>query len=104
MPQKTISGITVDVDDNGYLTNFDQWNKDIAVSIANENGISELTPKHWEVIEYVQKCFKDGIAMTIRKVGKSGIVDIKTFYELFPDGPLKKATLIAGVPKPSGCI
>lgn len=104
MPTKEIAGVTVDVDDSGYMTNFDQWSKDIAETLAKENGIKELTPKHWEVIDYIQKSVKEGTALSIRKVGKSGIVDIKTFYELFPDGPLKKATLIAGVPKPSGCV
>lgn len=104
MGQKTLVGVTIDIDDNGYMTNFDQWNKELAQALAKENGIEELSPKHWDVIEYIQKGVKDGVVLSIRKIGKSGIVDIKTFYDLFPDGPLKKATLIAGVPKPSGCV
>jgi len=104
MATKEIGGFTIDVDESGYMTNFDQWSKDLAIALANENGISELTQKHWEVIEYIQKSVKEGISLSIRKVGKSGVVDIKTFYELFPDGPLKKATLISGVQKPSGCV
>jgi len=104
MSQKEIAGVTIDVDDNGYLTNFEQWNKDLAAALAKENGISELTPKHWEVIEYIQKEVEAGSVLSIRKIGKSGVVDIKAFYDLFPDGPLKKATLISGVSKPSGCV
>jgi len=104
MSQKEISGVTIDVDDSGYMTNFEEWSKEIATELAKENGIDELTPKHWEVIEYIQKEVKDGTTLSIRKVGKSGVVDIKEFYNLFPDGPLKKATLISGVPKPSGCV
>lgn len=104
MSQKEIAGITIDVDDSGYLTNFKQWTKEVAIALAKENGINELTPKHWEVIEYIQKEVQSGTVLSIRKVGKSGVVDIKSFYDLFPDGPLKKATLISGVPKPSGCV
>ena len=104
MSQKEIAGVTIDVDDNGYLTNFEQWNKDLAAALAKENGINELTTKHWEVIEYIQKEVEAGSVLPIRKIGKSGVVDIKAFYDLFPDGPLKKATLISGVPKPSGCV
>ncbi|MCK5220619.1 MAG: TusE/DsrC/DsvC family sulfur relay protein [Candidatus Aminicenantes bacterium] len=104
MSQKEVAGVTIDIDDNGYMTNFEQWSKDVAVVLAKENGIDELTPKHWEVIDYIQKEVKDGSVLSIRKVGKSGVVDIKAFYDLFPDGPLKKATLISGVPKPSGCV
>ena len=104
MAEKTLAGVTIEIDDNGYMTNFDQWNKDVAIALAQENGIEELTTKHWDVIDYIHKSVKDGVTLSIRKIGKSGIVDIKTFYELFPDGPLKKATLISGVPKPSGCV
>ena len=104
MSQKEIAGVTIDIDENGYLTNFKQWNKDLAAALAKENGINELTPKHWEVIEYIQKEVEAGSVLSIRKIGKSGVVDIKAFYDLFPDGPLKKATLISGVPKPTGCV
>ncbi len=104
MAKKEVAGVTIDVDENGYMTNFDQWSKEIAEALAKENGIDELTSKHWEVIEYIQKEVKSDATLSIRKIGKSGVVDIKSFYDLFPDGPLKKATLIAGVPKPSGCV
>ena len=94
---------SVSVNAEGYLTDFSQWTKEIGEEIAKENEIV-LTPKHWEVIDYIQKEFKSETPLTIRKIGKSGVVDIKEFYALFPVGPLKTATKIAGVPKPVGCI
>jgi tRNA 2-thiouridine synthesizing protein E len=104
MPQKEIAGVTIDVDDNGYMTNLNQWNKEIAAALAKEVGIDSLTDKHWAVVDYLQKSYKEGIALSIRKVGKSGITDIKEFYQLFPGGPLKKSSLIAGIPRPASCI
>lgn len=104
MAQKEIAGKTIDVDDNGYMTNLDQWNKEIATAFAKEVEIDALTDKHWAVIDYLQKQHKEGIALSIRKVGKSGVVDVKGFYQLFPGGPLKKSSLIAGIPKPASCI
>ena len=101
--EKTIAQKTVQVNEEGYLTNFAEWNKEIGEEIAKENNIV-LTPKHWEVINYVQNEFKNESPLTIRKIGKSGVVDIKEFYALFPVGPLKTATKIAGIPKPAGCI
>ena len=101
--EKTIAQKTVQVNEEGYLTNFAEWNKEIGEEIAKENNIV-LSPKHWEVINYVQNEFKNESALTIRKIGKSGIVDIKEFYALFPVGPLKTATKIAGIPKPASCI
>ena len=101
--EKTIAQKTVQVNEEGYLTNFAEWNKEIGEEIAKENNIV-LSPKHWEVINYVQNEFKNESPLTIRKIGKSGVVDIKEFYALFPVGPLKTATKIAGIPKPAGCI
>lgn len=104
MPQKEIAGVTIDVDDNGYMTDTSQWSREIALELAKEAEIGELTDKHFEVLEYLRKQYTDGVALSIRRVGKSGVVDIKTFYQLFPGGPLKKSSLIAGIPKPASCI
>lgn len=93
----------VDVNEEGYLTDFNQWNKEVAQIIAGREGL-ELTDRHWVVIEYLQEQHKNEVALTIRKVGKSGVVDIKEFYQLFPKGPLKISTKIAGIPKPVSCI
>lgn len=102
--EKVIAGKTVEVNDEGYLINFAQWDKEIAQAIANEEGVGELTADHWHVIDYVQNEYKSDNPLSIRKIGKSGVVDIEKFYELFPQGPLKKATKIAGIPKPVSCI
>lgn len=93
----------VDVNEQGYLLDMDQWNKEIARGIADEEGI-ELTERHFEVINYLRIEQEKKTALSIRRVGKSGVVDIKEFYELFPGGPLKKASRIAGIPKPASCI
>jgi len=98
-----IAGIRLDVTEDGYLTDLSQWNKEIAVEIAKENGI-ELTDKHWEVLYWIQDQVKNDVALSIRGIKKSGVIDIKQFYELFPGGPLKISTKIAGVPKPKSCI
>lgn len=101
--EKTIAGTTVEVNDEGYLTNLDQWNENIANELASEAGI-ELTDKHWEVLRYLQDQYKKDIPLTIRKIGKSGVVSIKEFYALYPNGPLKVSSKIAGIPKPVSCI
>ena len=98
-----IAGIRLDVTEDGYLTDLSQWNKEIAIEIAKQNGI-ELTDKHWEVISWIQDQVKNDVALSIRGIKKSGVIDIKEFYELFPGGPLKISTKIAGVPKPKSCI
>lgn len=101
--EKTIAGKTVSVNEEGYLTDFSQWNKDIAEMIAQQENIS-LTDRHWVVINYLQEQFKKGIPMSIRKIRNSGVIDLKELYHLFPKGPLKTASKIGGMPKPVSCI
>ena len=103
MSVKTIAGVEVNVSEDGYLEDMSQWNEDIAKEIAGEIGI-ELTPKHFEVLNYLREKTAAKEALTIRQVGKSGIVDIKELYKLFPKGPLKFSSKIAGIPKPTSCI
>ena len=103
MAEKTIAGVQVNVSDEGYLENMEQWNEDIAREIAKEVGI-ELTDKHFAVLNYLREKTKEGEALTIRKVGNSGIVNIKELYQLFPKGPLKFSSKIAGIPKPTSCV
>jgi tRNA 2-thiouridine synthesizing protein E len=92
------------LNDEGFMTDFSQWDKEVAEAIATKEGIPVLTPKHWEVIAWLQEQHKNKNPLTIRKVGNSGITDIKEFYALFPNGPLKKAAKISGIPKPVSCI
>jgi tRNA 2-thiouridine synthesizing protein E len=101
--EKTIAGNTVEVNEEGYLTDLNQWNKDIAIEIAKENGI-EMTDDHWKVVDYIQEQFRNEVPLSIRKVGKSGVVSIKELYALFPNGPLKISSKISGITKPVSCI
>lgn len=101
--EKTIAGKSITVNEEGYLTDFNQWDEKIGEALAAEASIS-LSPRHWEVIKYLQNEHKNQVALSIRRIGKSGLVDIKEFYVLFPLAPLKTATKIAGIPKPASCI
>ncbi len=101
--EKIIAGKPIQVNEEGYMTDFSQWNKEIGEAISKDVNI-DLSPRHWEVINYLQDEFKKEVPLSIRKIGKSGVVDIKEFYALFPIAPLKTATKIAGVPKPASCI
>ncbi len=103
MATKTYAGVSVDVNEEGYFTNPEQWTKEVATDIAKEEGV-DLTDKHFEVLDYLRNKFIAGETLSIRGINKSGVVDVKTFYQLFPGAPLKKSTKIAGIPKPASCV
>ena len=103
MAEKTYAGVTVSLDEEGYMTDANQWNKEVAAEMAKENGL-DLTDKHYDVLGFIREKVASGATLTIRAIGKSGHTDIKGFYKLFPGAPLKNATKFAGVPKPSSCV
>ena len=103
MAEKTIAGIPVKVNDEGYFEDASQWTKEIALAMAIEVNLT-LSDKHFALLDFLRQKYLAGEALTIRKVGTSGIVDIKEFYQLFPGGPLKLASKLAGIPKPTSCV
>jgi dissimilatory sulfite reductase related protein len=105
MPTATIAGVDLAVNDEGFLEQPGQWNEDMAVEIARQEGIDPLTARHWQVINFMRKeYFEKGTGPTVRALGKTSGVSVKELYQLFPKGPAKLAAKIAGIPKPRGCI
>jgi tRNA 2-thiouridine synthesizing protein E len=95
----------VDVDAEGFLTEPEQWNEEIAIEIARANGVDPLTDGHWQVVRFMRDTYlRTGTAPTIRTLGKVSGVPVKELYQLFPKGPAKLAAKIGGIPKPRGCI
>ncbi|TFH05594.1 MAG: TusE/DsrC/DsvC family sulfur relay protein [Spirochaetales bacterium] len=103
MATKEYAGSSVDVNDEGYMTDHSQWTEEIAKAIAAEEGVG-LTDDHWNVIKVLHEQMNlKGQLPTIRGLKKLGI-ETKKLYELFPDGPVKKASRIAGYLKPASCV
>ncbi len=105
METRDLAGTSIAFDDDGHIAKREDWNEDVARALATEEGIEDLTDRHWIVINYMRSEFDaKGDAPSIRKLTKESGVDTKELYGLFPKGPAKKAAKIAGLPKPKGCI
>jgi tRNA 2-thiouridine synthesizing protein E len=105
MTMTLIANAPVDVDGEGFLTDPGQWNETIAEAIAAENGIPDLSDRHWLVVRFMRdRYLATGTAPSIRSLGKESGVPVKELYDLFPKGPAKLAAKIGGIPKPKGCI
>jgi tRNA 2-thiouridine synthesizing protein E len=104
-------GKTYETDDDGYLINLDDWNKEVAAHLAEMEGV-EMTDAHWEVINFLREYFEEyQIAPAVRVLTKSIGKKLgaekgnsEYLYGLFPYGPGKQACKIAGLPKPTGCV
>ena len=105
MSTQTIAGQAIEVDEEGFLADPAQWTREIGAEIARENGIPELTDRHWQVVDFMRdRYLTEGAAPSIRTLGKASGVPVKELYALFPKGPAKLAAKIGGIPKPRGCI
>ena len=106
-----VTGKTIEVDEEGYLTNRTDWNEEVAKEIAK--GYScDLTQSHWEVINFLREYYEEyqiapAVRVLTKAIGKKLGPDkgsSKYLYELFPYGPAKQACKYAGLPKPTGCV
>ena len=105
MPTTTINGHEVAVDDEGFMTEYDQWDEATGAALATAIGV-EMTDEHWKAIRFLREDFKaeGGHTPTLRRVSTVGGFDTKALFGLFPKKPAKKMAYIAGLPKPAGCV
>lgn len=105
MPTNKFLGRLIDVDGEGFLTLPDQWDEELAVVLAKNAGIDELSDEHWRAIRFVREDAKQrGQSPTLRRMQQAGNFDIKQLFTLFPGKPAKKLAYIAGHPKPTACV
>jgi tRNA 2-thiouridine synthesizing protein E len=99
---RTLEGL--EFTNEGFMVDPHAWSTEIGEAIAEREGIA-LTPRHWIVIEFARKEFeRNGESPTLRAITKGSGVDTREMYSLFPNGPAKLASKIAGLGKPTGCI
>lgn len=104
MSLATIAGHEVNVDEEGFMTVYDEWSEDIGTELAGNIGI-DLTDRHWDVIKFLRDDFaSEGETATLRRVATVGGIATKELFQLFPKKPAKKMSYVAGLPKPKGCV
>ena len=105
MSTTSYAGVAVQLNEEGFFEDPNSWTPAMAEEMAKADGIDELTPQHWTVLNFMRKeYFEKGTGPTVRVLGKASGVNVKDLYLLFPKGPAKMAARIAGIPKPKGCI
>jgi tRNA 2-thiouridine synthesizing protein E len=104
MTTTTIAGHQVDVNEEGFLTEPDQWSEDLAPELAHLIGL-ELTDAHWRLIRFLREDYTaQGETATLRRVSTQTGTPVKDLFVLFPVKPAKKMAYVSGLPKPKGCV
>jgi tRNA 2-thiouridine synthesizing protein E len=105
MPTFSHGSLSIDVDEDGFMSEPETWNEEIAKALATTEGVADLTDEHWKLVHYLREYYvKFGVAPMIRKLCKETGFDLKKVYALFPSGPAKGACKVAGLAKPTGCV
>jgi TusE/DsrC/DsvC family sulfur relay protein len=105
MPMFEQGEVSIEVDEDGFIVNPEDWSEAVAAALAGGEGVDELTEEHWKVMHYLRDYYeKFGVAPMIRKLCKETGFPLKRIYDLFPSGPAKGACKLAGLPKPTGCV
>ncbi|MGZ8137156.1 MAG: TusE/DsrC/DsvC family sulfur relay protein [Methylococcaceae bacterium] len=97
--------------DQGFLVNLANWSEDVARQLAELNAI-ELTEQHWEIIRFIRNYYLQYKHLPNARVFTKAIAkefgeakgNSRYLHQLFPDGPLKYACKLAGLPKPPTCL
>ena len=98
-------GVSIEVDEDGFMQAPEEWNEEVAAALGATEGVDALTDDHWTVVKYLRDYYLQfGVAPMIRKLCKQTGFQLKEIYELFPSGPAKGACKVAGLPKPTGCV
>ena len=104
MPTTTIDGHDIHVDDEGFMTEYGEWDETLGKALAAQIGI-DMTDDHWKAIRFLRDDFvAQGETPTLRRVSTVGGIPTKQLFVLFPQKPAKKMAYVAGLPKPQGCV
>jgi tRNA 2-thiouridine synthesizing protein E len=104
MSLATIADREVHVDDEGFMTEYEEWSEDLGAVLAGNIGI-DMTDAHWRAIRFLRDDYRSqGETPTLRRVTTVGAIPTKDLFNLFPKKPAKKMAYIAGLPKPAGCV
>jgi tRNA 2-thiouridine synthesizing protein E len=106
-----VDGTILKTTDEGFLVNKDDWNEIVALQIAKLNEL-ELTQLHWEILFFIRHYYLTFKHLPNARVFTKAIKkefgedkgNSRYLHKLFPQGPLKYASKIAGLPKPPTCL
>ena len=100
MPIYEYKGLMIELDEEGYLVNIDDWNEEVACALAFRAGVSEDCPipeEKMEIIRFMRAYYKKFRAFPIpRYICKNLHRPKECTYEEFPDPEV--AWKIAGLP------
>jgi tRNA 2-thiouridine synthesizing protein E len=106
-----VNHVTIPLTDEGFLKNLDDWNEDVAKSLAEQAGLI-LTDDHFKVFNYLRSLYIEhhhspavrALVKGIANTYGTTLGNSLTLQMLFPGGLLRQSHQLAGLPKPPHCV
>lgn len=106
-----VNGNSIATNEQGFLLDRERWNDQVAEQLAALEGIN-LTDAHWEILHFIRNFYQEYKYLPNARVFSKAInntlgvekASSRYLLKLFPEGPLKYACKISGLPKPPSCL
>jgi len=96
---------TIEFDNDGFMIDPNLWDESVALTIARDEGITDVSEKHWAIVNFIRDYWKEhDLAPPVRLICQEVGVNVREIYKLFTSGPARGACRVAGLPKPDGCV
>jgi tRNA 2-thiouridine synthesizing protein E len=93
------------LDNDGFLREISNWNREMAEDLAERNDLGPLSESHWKIIDFVRDYYQEhGEGPAVVKIGKGLGMKPSEICKLFPCGVARGAYRLAGLPRPAGCV
>ena len=100
-----VDGKSIEFDNDGFMTDPSVWDQAVAAAIARDEGIEDVSEKHWGIVNFIREYWKEhDLAPPVRLICTEVGVSVREIYKLFRSGPARGACRVAGLPKPDGCV
>jgi TusE/DsrC/DsvC family sulfur relay protein len=103
MPVLEYAGKKIEIDDDGFLRNMNDWDDKVACALAEQEGVDELTPQRMEIIRFLREYYMkynhfpilNAVCLNVHQPNQC--LNDKFIHPL-------KAWKIAGLPKPDDVV
>jgi dissimilatory sulfite reductase related protein len=105
MSHLNVNGKRVELNEEGFLVDFDEWSPEVARSLAAREDIGELAEEHLRVLYKIREYYEQfRVAPMVHLLVKECDLSFRDLHDLFHKQPGKRATRLAGLPEATGCV
>ena len=73
-----VNGKSIEFDNDGFTTDPSLWDEKVAAAIAEDEGIDDISEKHWGIVNFIRDYWKEhDLAPPVRLICKEVGVSVR---------------------------